>query len=86
LSYTVRLARSANAYLRRLPPPLQARISQRIDQIAEDPFSVSKPLRATEGARSARVGDYRIIFDVDIATQTVFVTDIGPRGQIYRGL
>jgi mRNA-degrading endonuclease RelE of RelBE toxin-antitoxin system len=60
-------------------------MGERIDQLATDPFAVSKPLRAAAGARSARVGGYRIIFDVDTATQTVFVTDIGPRGQIYRG-
>lgn len=85
MTYTVRLSRSASAYLHRLDPPTQQRIALRVDQIAEDPYGPhTKLLRSTGGARAARVGRYRILFDVDTAAQILYVTDIGPRGQVYR--
>lgn len=32
-----------------------------------------------------RVGNYRVIYLIDDEASTVTVTDIGPRGDIYRG-
>lgn len=58
-----------------------------MEQIAEDPHGPhAKGLTHTGGLRSARVGGWRIIFAVDDGNRILDVVDIGPRGQVYRGL
>ena len=86
MSYEVRLARRAAEYLRRLDRRTQQRFLQRLDQIASDPYGPhTKPLTDLEGRRAARVGGWRIVFAVNVAERVVEVSDIGPRGDIYRG-
>lgn len=87
MSYEVRIARQAEAALRRYDRRLQERLLRRLEQIADDPFGPhTKPLTNAAGRRSARVGDYRIIFAVDVDARVVNVSAIGPRGMIYRDL
>lgn len=85
--YEVRLSRQAESYLARLPRPVQQRVVNRLLQIAENPFGLyTKPLTGLPGYRAARVGDWRIVFTVDATGEAVNVSDIGPRGEIYRNL
>jgi mRNA interferase RelE/StbE len=85
VSYTVELSRDAARYLRSLGHPDQERIARRIEQIAADPYGPhTKPLTDLAGRRAARVGDYRIVFTVDDEARVVAISDIGPRGQVYR--
>ncbi len=87
MSYQVRIARQAAEYLRRLDRTTQARITRRLDQIAADPFGPqTKQLKGAGGRRTARVGDWRIVFRVEPAERVVEVSAIGPRGGVYRGL
>jgi mRNA-degrading endonuclease RelE of RelBE toxin-antitoxin system len=74
-------------YLERVPGDVQRRVVARLDQVAGDPFGPhTKPLAGPGDRRSARVGALRIVFTVDRDRRVVDVSDIGPRGQIYRGL
>ncbi len=87
MTYRVELSRQAERYLRRLRPSDQARLALRIDEIATDPFGPhTKPLSNLAGRRAARVGDYRMVFTVDDAAGAVYVSDLGPRGDVYRHL
>jgi len=87
VSFDVRLSRSAERYLERLPRDMQRRIVGRLTQLAEDPFGpYTKPLQGAAGDRSSRVGGLRIVYTVDRDRRLVEVSDIGPRGQIYRRL
>jgi mRNA interferase RelE/StbE len=87
VSYEVHIAAPAQRYLGRIPQSVQERVLARIEQIAEDPFGRhTKPLQGGAGYRGARVGGLRIIFTVDRARQLVEISEIGPRGEIYRRL
>lgn len=87
MRFDVRLSRSAAHYLERLPRDVQHRVVSRLDQIAEDPVGRhTKPLSGAGARRAARVGGLRIVFTVDQARQLVEVSEIGPRGDIYRRL
>ena len=87
MRFDVRLSRSADRYLDRLPREVQRRIVARLDQVAEDPFGPhTKPLAGPGDRRAARVGALRIVFTVDRDQHLVDVSDVGPRGQIYRRL
>lgn len=86
MTYRVRLARGADSYLQRLDSRTQERFAKLFVQLSESPLEHSKPLRGLGSRRSARVGSWRVIFEVDIENQTILVSDLGPRGQIYREL
>ena len=70
--------------LRRLPRDAAMRIRKRIDSLARDPrttrLDVGK-LRGRPGYR-LRVGDWRVIYDID--DDTLHVRVIAPRGGAYR--
>lgn len=72
-------------YFYTLDKPTQKRIQQKLDALAASPYDprLSKPLTDLK-KRTARVGDYRIIFEIE--EPLLLVYDIGPRGQIYRRL
>jgi mRNA-degrading endonuclease RelE of RelBE toxin-antitoxin system len=87
VSFDVRVAGPAERYLNRLQEPVRGRVLGRLDQIAEDPYGPhTKPLQGGGGRRGARVGGLRIVFTVDRDRRVIDVSDIGPRGQIYRRL
>ncbi len=87
MSYEVRVARQAEGYFNRLDRQVHARMLRRLNQIAQDPYGpYTKSLVNAASLRSARVGDWRIIFAVDNDKQIVDVSAIGPRGGIYRRL
>jgi len=85
LSLKIQLSATAAKYFSSLDRNIQARIRKKLEAIAADPQAarLSKPLVGVD-SRTARVGDYRIIFTID--PEVLFVADIGPRGQIYRRL
>lgn len=81
----VRIGKSALRYLEHLDQTMQGRIRKKFEEIAVAPFDVrhSKPLTASN-KRSARVGDYRILFLV--VDETVVITEIDARGGVYRNV
>ena len=83
MALRVQLAATAFKYLSALDKPTKARIKEKLAAIAKSPLDprLSKPLTAST-RRCARVGSYRVLFEFD--EETLFVADIGPRGQIYR--
>ena len=53
--------------------------------LAENPHRVGKPLKlGLEGLRSARRGDYRVIYRIDDHLRQVTVVAIEHRSDIYR--
>jgi mRNA interferase RelE/StbE len=70
-------------------PFLDFTMANRIQSVIEkklaiDPIHFGKPLRHDlKGVRSLRVGDYRILYDVDMGTQTVTISAIGHRRDVY---
>jgi mRNA-degrading endonuclease RelE of RelBE toxin-antitoxin system len=74
--FDVRLSRSADRYLKRVPLDVQQRIVARLDQVADDPFGAhTKPLSGPGAHRAARVGALRIVFTVDRDRRVVDVSD-----------
>jgi mRNA-degrading endonuclease RelE of RelBE toxin-antitoxin system len=70
-------------YLQSLDKPTRKRIQNKLNAIALAPTDprLSKPLTGIS-KRTARVGGYRILFEIEENLLIVF--DIGPRGQIYK--
>ncbi len=85
--YEIVLSRQAARYLGRLDRTSQQRVVDRLEQLAEKPMGpFTKPLTNAEGLRSSRIGTWRIVYRVDEASHEVLVSDIAPRGEVYRRL
>jgi mRNA interferase RelE/StbE len=68
----------------KLPPNLRARIEDRIDEMGTrlDTFPHHR-LKGSDRCR-LRVGDYRIIYTVDVDQNTIHLLGVGHRRDIYR--
>jgi len=62
---------------------LAERISEKIDLLSRQP-TLGKRLRGRlRNKRSLRVGNYRIIYEIDIASKEILVTNMGHRRDVY---
>lgn len=84
--YSVAFASAAKRALKRLPSRIVHAVVEFIARpLAENPYRISKPLRnELEGTRSARRGDYRVLFRIDEPRHTIVILDIHHRAHIYR--
>ena len=87
--YDVRLARRAERGLRAIrtgDPHGYRRIIEAIRNLATDP----RPAGSTKltgfdpPAWRTRVGDYRIVYEIDDHQLVVVVVNVAPRGEVYR--
>ncbi len=82
--YRLEVSHTAHRQIRRLPAQTQERINSAIVRLAENPRSHdSKKLTARDGYR-VRVGDYRILYQVDDDTKLVIIYRVMARGDVYR--
>lgn len=72
--------------LARLPPRVASVVLTYVDErLAEQPAVPSKPLQnLLVGLRSARVGDYRILFRIDEDGHRLVVQRVDHRSHVYR--
>jgi mRNA-degrading endonuclease RelE of RelBE toxin-antitoxin system len=80
------VARPARRAIDRLPEKVAiAVLDYLVGPLLEKPKRVGKPLRGDlAGLHSARVGAYRIVYEIDEAGRTVRVIYIDHRADIYR--
>jgi mRNA interferase RelE/StbE len=84
-SYEVRWKASAYRDLRRLDPHQVPRIVQAAEELGENPFPrASRKLMGTAGHRRLRVGDVRVIDEVEEGARTVTVIHVRHRRDAYR--
>ncbi len=82
------MMRKAEAYFARLEKQSRRRIDQKLRAVCEDPLNERHWVRLagrSDGLRRSRVGDLRILFYVRDDIEVLQVTEIGPRGDIYKG-
>lgn len=83
-NWQFRLLQRAQSYLERLPAHERARIYAALDQLKNDPQNC--PLKRLHGRPEwrLRVGDQRVLLQIDRPAKLFIVTRIGPRGDIYK--
>ena len=84
IAYTVVLTTRALRLLRKLPPPVRLTIGRVIGDLANDPRPAGVG-RGPDGTYKVRVGDYRILYDIEDDRLTVLVVKIGHRSEVYKG-
>ena len=83
-AYRVDVQRSAERDLERLADPLFERITRRLAALAADPRPAGALKLVGLPAYRLRVGDYRIVYEIDDRTRVVIVVRIRHRREVYR--
>jgi mRNA interferase RelE/StbE len=85
--YQIQIAARAARDLQRLPEKVATACVEFIfGPLAENPRQVGKPLRdELVGLRSARRGDYRVVYAIAEATRRIDIMHIDRRSDVYRG-
>jgi mRNA interferase RelE/StbE len=71
--------------LKRLDKQVQQRIRERLWELSVNPFDrrISKSLRVAPKQRASRVGDWRVLYEVDEVAETVDILAVRHRGKAY---
>jgi mRNA interferase RelE/StbE len=82
--YRLEITKPAIRGLRRMPANAARLVRAKLDQLAVNPTRAPnvKPLKGRPGYR-LRVGDWRVIYELDQGQRRLIVLDIGSRGSIY---
>jgi mRNA interferase RelE/StbE len=82
--HSIEYTREAAKALAKMPRNVRERVTSGIEALARDPFGAAnvKALVGQPGYR-LRVGDWRVIYDVDSGRVVVRVLRIAPRGGVY---
>ncbi len=87
MAYRLVIRLAAERDLRSLAPNILSRIDARIQDVANNPRPRgTERLRGPQGGFRLRVGDYRMLYDVDDAQQLVIIGRVRHRRDVYRGL
>ena len=86
MNYIVELTAEAEKDLRRLDRIVERRVRERLRELSADPYSnrLSKPLKMAMGERSARVGNWRVLYEVHDNIKVIRILAVRPRQEAYR--
>jgi mRNA interferase RelE/StbE len=84
-TYQVNFARSARHELERLPINIAARILKKIEKLTENPRPHDcKKLQGPSQLWRIRLGEYRVVYNIDDKNQVVDISVIRHRSEAYR--
>jgi mRNA interferase RelE/StbE len=84
VSYSLRIKRSAEKELRRLPKADLRRVVERIEGLAREPRPTGCEKLFGESVYRVRQGDYRILYAIDDEQHLIEIIKIGHRREVYR--
>ena len=87
MKYRIEVKRSAAKALKKIPKSDQKRISKKIDNFAENlPSPDTSKMKGNNPFHKIRVGDYRIVYEIQDDILLILIIKIGHRKDIYRKL
>ncbi len=84
MEYTVLLKPSVVREMKKLPQDIKIRIAERIDRLEKEPRPADCLKMQGDNLYRIRVGDYRIIYQVQDTVLVVLVVKVGNRRDAYR--
>ncbi|MBI2652608.1 type II toxin-antitoxin system RelE/ParE family toxin [Candidatus Woesearchaeota archaeon] len=82
MSYSVEWHPKTRKFLRKLPNDISVRIVLKAKEVQEAPFRYLEHFEGKDYYK-LRVGDYRLLIDVDFKNKVLLVQVIDHRGRIY---
>jgi mRNA interferase RelE/StbE len=84
-SYEIRWKKSVERDLRSIDPQQVPRIINAVESLVDNPFPPQhRKLRGSERDYRIRVGNYRVIYQVDTETKIVIIYHVRHRREAYR--
>ncbi len=86
MSYKIIIKRQANRMLMRLNPMVRIRITEKIELLGENPDNPILDIKPLKGQKfyRLRVGDWRVIFDLQDKVKIIKIEKIKARGGAYK--
>ena len=84
--YKIIFAKGAQKALLRLPKNMAVLVRQKLEQLAVDPYAPNAnamKLQNRSGYR-LRIGDWRVIYEIQNDELVILVLKIAQRGEVYR--
>ena len=82
MSYSVEWHPKVGKFLKKLPYDKSSRIVLKVKEVQDDPFRYLEHYEGKDYYK-LRIGDYRLLIDVDFENKVVIVQAIGHRSNIY---
>jgi mRNA interferase RelE/StbE len=87
LSYRIEVKNSAAKSLKKIPKVDRKRIVEKIDSFSDNlPNPDITKMRGNNPFHKVRVGDYRIVYEIQNDILVILVVKVGHRKDIYRNL
>ncbi len=84
-SYKIEWKQSAKKELKKIDRQIIPRILQVVESLADNPYSSSsKKLIGSNSIYRLRVGNYRIVYNIQSSILTIEIIKVGHRRDIYR--
>lgn len=84
-SYEIKWKRSAERELRGIDKQYIPKILEAVESLVNDPFPMKhRKLHGAETSYRIRVGDYRVIYQVDTVNKLVVIYHVRHRKEAYR--
>lgn len=85
ITYKLIYHKSAIKFLSKQDKSSQARIASALEGLlSTPPIGDIKPLKGYSGLYRLRIGNYRVIFNIDNKEKSIYIQAIGNRGDIYK--
>jgi mRNA interferase RelE/StbE len=85
VAYTIQFKPLALRQLEKLPRDVQKKLAAKIDTLRDDPFPAGcKKMAAIPDTWRVRVGDYRVVYQIQQKILLVLVLTVGHRKEVYR--
>jgi mRNA interferase RelE/StbE len=86
-SYSLIFKSSVEKDFRRIASPVISRLTKKTEALRTDPFPPqSEKLSSAERLYRIRVGDYRIVYEVDVHLKQITIHYVRHRREVYRKL
>jgi len=82
VTFRLLLHSKAGKELQKTEKHVRARIIETAKQLSETPDKIGKPLKQSD-FWSLRVGDYRVIYEIDQNKKQVVILFVGHRSKVY---
>lgn len=86
MAYKVLYSPQAEKYLARLTSSKAASILKRVIYVTSDPFKTDNNIVRLSGTVSSyrlRIGDIRVVYELNAKSKIMYVVKIAPRGSVY---
>jgi mRNA interferase RelE/StbE len=84
MRFSINYSNRSKKFLKKADKTLAKRILEKIEKLSEDPIMLdTKTVEGSKGLFRVRVGDYRILYEIDYGNNLLGIIKIDKRPRVY---